>query len=79
MTFDKALKILKQGGMVKREGWVEDILTSYLKLVSSDEGVDKKRIGYHLVYIINPNQTHVNPDYKMSSEDVLAEDWVEVR
>jgi hypothetical protein len=67
MDFGKALRVMKQGGKVGREGWINREHGKHHMEI--DEGIltDVMVGGFKPSYVA------------MGSEDLLAEDWVEVR
>jgi hypothetical protein len=68
MTFSKALKIIKRGGVVTREGWNGKGM--WIGLMPTDAGKDMTR-----PYIFMKTADNGLVPWVASQTDLLAEDW----
>jgi hypothetical protein len=71
MHFGQAIEILKEGGMVTRQGW--NGKNMYLKLQPTDES-NKMTLPY--IYIKTVDDHYV--PWMASQTDILTEDWQQI-
>lgn len=73
MDFGEAIKLLKQGKKVAREGW--NGKNQYIKLATNINYVNAEHEAIGNKAIVFVGTSEVQPGWLASQADMLAEDW----